>query len=49
MGCLRRDADLVRVIDGDGDGQIIAQGPPEKIAKSKTSRTAPFLKIVLRL
>jgi excinuclease ABC subunit A len=34
---------------GDAGGQIIAQGPPEKIAKSKTSRTAPFLKIALRL
>ncbi len=34
---------------GDGGGKIIAQGPPEKIAKSKTSRTAPFLKIALRL
>ncbi|MGL4400457.1 MAG: excinuclease ABC subunit UvrA [Luteolibacter sp.] len=33
---------------GDAGGQIIAQGPPEKIAKSKTSRTAPFLKIALR-
>jgi excinuclease ABC subunit A len=34
---------------GDAGGQIIAQGPPEKIAKSKPSRTAPFLKIALRL
>jgi excinuclease ABC subunit A len=34
---------------GDAGGQIIAQGPPEKIAKSKTSRTAPFLKIALRV
>ncbi len=34
---------------GDAGGQIIAQGPPEKIAKSKTSRTAPFLKVALRL
>ncbi len=34
---------------GDAGGQIIAQGPPEKIAKSKLSRTAPFLKIALRL
>ncbi|HEX7262216.1 MAG TPA: excinuclease ABC subunit A, partial [Luteolibacter sp.] len=32
---------------GEGGGKIIAQGPPEKIAKSKTSRTAPFLKIAL--
>ncbi|MCF7731643.1 MAG: excinuclease ABC subunit UvrA [Akkermansiaceae bacterium] len=28
---------------GDGGGRIIAQGPPEKIVRSKTSRTAPFL------
>ncbi len=34
---------------GDAGGQIIAQGTPEKIAKSKTSRTAPFLKIALRV
>jgi excinuclease ABC subunit A len=34
---------------GDGGGKIIAQGTPEKVAKSKTSRTAPFLKTALRL
>ncbi len=34
---------------GEAGGQIIAQGPPEKIAQSKTSRTAPFLKAALRL
>ena len=34
---------------GDAGGQIIAEGPPEKIAKSKNSRTAPFLKTALRL
>ena len=28
---------------GDGGGKIVVQGPPEKIAKSKRSRTAPFL------
>ena len=33
---------------GDAGGRIIAEGPPEKIAKSKTSRTAPFLKIALQ-
>jgi excinuclease ABC subunit A len=33
---------------GDAGGQIIAQGPPEKIAKSKTSRTAPFLMTALQ-
>jgi excinuclease ABC subunit A len=32
---------------GDGGGKIIAEGPPEKVAKSKTSRTAPFLKLAL--
>jgi excinuclease ABC subunit A len=32
---------------GDGGGQIVAQGPPEKIITSKTSRTAPFLKAAL--
>jgi excinuclease ABC subunit A len=34
---------------GDAGGRIIAHGPPEKIARSKTSRTAPFLKIALRV
>jgi excinuclease ABC subunit A len=34
---------------GDGGGKIIAEGPPEKVAKSKTSRTAPFLRTALRL
>jgi excinuclease ABC subunit A len=33
---------------GDAGGRIVAQGPPEHIAKSKTSRTAPFLKRALR-
>ncbi len=28
---------------GDGGGKIVVQGPPEKIARSKRSRTAPFL------
>ena len=32
----------------DASGQIIAQAP-RKIAKSKTSRTAPFLKTALRI
>jgi excinuclease ABC subunit A len=32
---------------GDGGGKIIAQGPPEKIITSKTSRTAPFLRLLL--
>jgi excinuclease ABC subunit A len=34
---------------GDHGGTIIAQGPPEKIVKSKSSRTAPFLKAALGL
>ncbi len=33
---------------GDGGGQIVAQGPPEKIIRSKASRTAPFLQSALR-
>jgi excinuclease ABC subunit A len=33
---------------GDGGGEIVAQGPPEKIVTSKRSRTAPFLKLALR-
>jgi len=33
---------------GDGGGRIVAQGPPEKIVKSKTSRTAPYLMAALR-
>ena len=32
---------------GDHGGTIIAQGPPETVAKSKKSRTAPFLATVL--
>jgi excinuclease ABC subunit A len=33
---------------GENGGQIVAEGPPEKIAKSKKSRTAPFLATMLR-
>ena len=32
---------------GHAGGRIVVQGPPEKILKSKTSRTAPFLRRVL--
>ncbi len=32
---------------GENGGKIVAQGTPEKVAKSKTSRTAPFLRAVL--
>jgi excinuclease ABC subunit A len=28
---------------GDEGGAVVAQGPPAKVASSKTSRTAPFL------
>ncbi|WP_367870552.1 excinuclease ABC subunit UvrA [Luteolibacter sp. Populi] len=34
---------------GDQGGTIIAQGPPETVAKSKKSRTAPFLASALRI
>ena len=34
---------------GDAGGEIIAQGPPELVAKSKKSRTAPFLASALRI
>ena len=33
---------------GEDGGKIVAQGPPEKIASSKRSRTAPFLREELR-
>ena len=32
---------------GEAGGKIVAQGSPEKVAKSKTSRTAPFLQHLL--
>ena len=32
---------------GEAGGTIVAQGPPEKIIASKTSRTAPFLRTAL--
>ena len=32
---------------GDGGGEIVAQGPPEKIINSRQSRTAPFLEKAL--
>jgi excinuclease ABC subunit A len=44
------DADYVVDIGpeaGEGGGQIVAAGTPEQVAKSKTSRTAPFLREVL--
>ena len=32
---------------GDGGGEIIAYGPPEKVAKSKSSYTAKYLEPLL--
>ena len=32
---------------GENGGKIVSQGTPEKVAKSKVSRTAPFLQIAL--
>ena len=32
---------------GDAGGEIVADGTPEQVAKSKRSRTAPFLRAVL--
>ena len=34
---------------GEAGGRIVAEGPPEKIALAKKSRTAPFLKTALGL
>ena len=34
---------------GDGGGQLVAWGAPEKVARSKKSRTAPFLRTALGL
>ena len=33
---------------GEDGGKIVAQGTPEKVAVSKASRTAPFLKVALQ-
>ena len=33
---------------GDRGGKIVTQGKPERIAQSKTSRTAPFLRVELK-
>ena len=32
---------------GENGGKIVAEGAPEKVAKSKTSRIAPFLAAAL--
>ncbi|HEX4084302.1 MAG TPA: excinuclease ABC subunit UvrA [Chthoniobacteraceae bacterium] len=45
------DADYVIDIGpeaGDAGGQVVAEGTPEQIAKSKASHTAPFLRDALR-
>ncbi len=33
---------------GDAGGEVVAFGPPEEVAKDKTSRTAPFVREVLQ-
>ena len=33
---------------GSQGGKVVATGTPEKIAQSKTSHTAPFLREILR-
>ena len=33
---------------GDGGGTLVAWGPPETVVREKRSRTAPFLRDVLR-
>jgi len=32
---------------GEFGGEVVATGPPEEVAKSKLSRTAPFLRKIL--
>jgi len=32
---------------GDQGGAVVASGPPHEVARSKTSRTAPYLKLHL--
>jgi excinuclease ABC subunit A len=34
---------------GDTGGKVVIYGKPEKVAQSKVSRTAPYLKAVLDL
>ncbi|HEY8062083.1 MAG TPA: hypothetical protein VID74_04765, partial [Gemmatimonadales bacterium] len=33
---------------GPNGGEVVAQGPPEKVAQSAESRTAPYLREALR-
>jgi excinuclease ABC subunit A len=49
---LRVVADADWVIDigpgaGEEGGRIVAEGPPETVARSRDSRTAPYLRKVL--
>ncbi|RLA95565.1 MAG: hypothetical protein DRG69_03225, partial [Deltaproteobacteria bacterium] len=32
---------------GEGGGEVVAMGPPEEVARSEGSRTAPFLREAL--
>ena len=46
------DADYVVDIGpeaGEAGGEVVASGTPEEVAKSKRSRTAPFLRDVLKV
>ncbi len=33
---------------GDAGGEVVAVGPPDKIARHKTSRTAPYIRKTLK-
>jgi len=33
---------------GDAGGEVVARGTPEQVAKNRVSRTAPFLRKVLK-
>ena len=53
---IEHNLDVIKVADyiidlgpegGDGGGEIIAQGNPEKVAKSETSHTAKYLRKIL--
>jgi excinuclease ABC subunit A len=33
---------------GEAGGQVVAEGPPAKVARARTSRTAPYLSAILR-
>jgi len=53
---IEHNLDVIKVSDyiidlgpdgGEGGGQIVAQGPPEKVARSKKSHTAHYLEMAL--